>query len=314
MHMIIACAASRSPGGAAALRDLRLPNLGKLLARLQPGERLAVEPDCPDMPHERALATALGLTSAPGHTPWAALHLRGTDIDPGQSAWAWVTPCHWQIGMDHVLMQDPAALQLTQAESAGLLTAMAPFFLGDGLDLQAVDGNAGRWLAGGESFRDLETASLDRVNGHDIGPWLPPSDRARPLRRLQSEMQMLLYHHPVNDARAARGLVPVNSFWISGAGALPADVATLPTPPMVELRLRDAALAQDWPRWRSAWQAVDADACAALLQRLNAGDAVRLTLCGDEGLRSWQAAPTGLFQRISSLFGIKPASHGLLLL
>ena len=315
-HLVIACAASRLSGGAEALRGLRLRHLGKLLAGLQPDERLVVEPDCSEMPHERALAAALGLTSAPGYTPWAALHLRQSGSapgEPGEKAWAWITPCHWQIGMDHVLMQDPAALQLGDDESAALMTAMAPFFLDDGLTLQAGD-QTGRWLACGEAFRDLQTASLDRVNGNDIGPWLPRSDAARSLRRLQSEMQMLLYHHPVNDARTARGLAPVNSFWISGAGALPVDAASLPTPPTVELRLRDAALTQDWPRWRDAWQTVDAEACAALLRRHQAGEAVRLTLCGDESLRNWQTAPRSLLQRITRIFGDKPASHGLLLL
>jgi hypothetical protein len=34
------------------------------------------------------------------------------------------------------------------------------------------------------------------------------------LQRLQSEMQMLLYNHPVNNARDARRQISVNSFWL----------------------------------------------------------------------------------------------------
>jgi hypothetical protein len=47
---------------------------------------------------------------------------------------------------------------------------------------------------------------------------MPVAARAKPLRRLQNEMQMLLYTHPVNERRIARGLPAVNSFWISGTG------------------------------------------------------------------------------------------------
>ncbi|MFM1764286.1 MAG: hypothetical protein RIU71_49, partial [Pseudomonadota bacterium] len=37
---------------------------------------------------------------------------------------------------------------------------------------------------------------------------------ARTLQRLQSEMQMLLYQHPVNDLRSQHGRWAVNSFWV----------------------------------------------------------------------------------------------------
>ena len=316
-HLLIAYAASRAPGAPEALQGLRLPNLEKLLARLQPGALVAVDAESPDMPHERALAAALGLRTAPGHAPWAALQMRAGGGEPGNQAWAWITPCHWQIGMDHVLLQDPASLHLTGEEDQALRQAMAPFFLEDGLDL--LPDQPGRWLACGEVFRDLETASIDRVSGRHIGPWLPPSDAARPLRRLQSEMQMLLYQHPVNDERSARGVAPVNSFWISGAGALndagsPRNGAGALPPPTVELGLRDAALSGDWAQWRTDWQVVDARACAALLARHAAGVPVHLTLCGDENYRCWQGTPQGLLQRFTSLFGTLPASNGLLLL
>jgi len=317
-QLIIACAASREGGGAEALQGLSLPHLEQLLHRLQIGAAEAVDSASPDMPHERALARAMGLRAAPGHAPWAALALRQRGIDPGSRAWAWITPCHWQIGMDHVLLQDPADLQLRAEEAAALLAAMAPYFAEDGLQLQSDDARPGdqpvRWLACGEALRDLPTASLDRVIGCDIGPWLPHSDRVRPLRRLQSEMQMLLYNHPVNDARLAQRRVPVNAFWISGAGALDEPAGAMPAPPTVELRLKDPALQHDWPRWRATWQAVDDSTCAALLARQRAGHDVRLTLCGDETVRGWQGTPAGLLHRISSLFGTQPASKGLSLL
>ena len=102
-------------------------------------------------------------------------------------------------------------------QRAPLLAAMEPYFAEDGITLtyQAPL----RWLARGELFRTLPTASLDRVIGQTIDRWMPAGDAGRSLRRLQQEMQMLLYTLPLNDARQRGGLLPVNSFWASGSGA-----------------------------------------------------------------------------------------------
>ena len=98
-------------------------------------------------------------------------------------------------------MQDPSALALEPAESQALLEAMRPYFEADGISL--VYDRPGRWLACGEIFRGLPTASLDRVIGQAVDAWMPEAPQARALRRLQAEMQMLLYNHPVNDQRPA---------------------------------------------------------------------------------------------------------------
>src|ERR1035437_820732 len=129
-------------------------------------------------------------------------------------------------------------------ESQSLLAAMQPYFAEDGISLHF--DQAGRWLACGEVFKGLATASLERVAGRDIAHWLPSAPGAMALQRLQSKMQMLLYQHPVNDARAARGVPAVNSFWVSGTGDLPELPApsAMPAAPVVVTRLRDAALSE----------------------------------------------------------------------
>ncbi len=116
-------------------------------------------------------------------------------------------------------MAQPAALQLSEADSRALLAAMTPFFEEDGLALEWIAPLC--WRARGAVFQDLACASLDRAAGATVDDWLPRANEARTVRRLQQEMQMLLYTHPVNEEREARGLAPVNSFWVGGAGALP---------------------------------------------------------------------------------------------
>jgi hypothetical protein len=304
-HLLIPFASSRDEDCAAALALLELPRLEKLLARLAPGACDRADESSLSMPDERVLARACGLPAADGLIPWAAWQVAQSGRDPGDAAWAQVTPCHWRIGQDHVAMGHPHDLQLEARESQALLAAMQPFFEGDGIALEYDSPTL--WLARGEVFRDLPTASLGRVVGRAVDNWIPRAPEARLLRRLQQEMQMLLYTHDVNEERAQAGLAPVNSFWISGTGVLP-PAATARTPSGLDVThaLREPALRGDWHGWAAAWRQLDATECADLMRRLDAGGDVTLTLCGDAAAQSW-VRPTGpgLLHRIGSLFAGK---------
>jgi hypothetical protein len=122
------------------------------------------------------------------------------------------------------------------------------------------------------------------------------------MRRLQNEMQMLLYTHPLNDVREARRELPVNSFWLSGTGALPADYL----PGKVEIsaprKLAQAVFKEDWAAYAEAWGRLDAGEIAQLLDRQRAGETVRLTLCGEHSAQTFETSQTGFLTRISSLF------------
>jgi hypothetical protein len=91
------------------------------------------------------------------------------------------------------------------------------------------------------------------------------------VRRLQSEVQMLLYTHPLNEAREAAGLATVNSFWLSGCGrppastALPASVHCVNDPACAPAGRRHAL-------WLEAWQRVDATVLKDALAALDAGE------------------------------------------
>jgi hypothetical protein len=303
MHLLIPFAFASSEGCAQAFRQLKLPALKALLHRLTPqtpdsGDEFSLTP-----PHERALAQALGLNGDDGRLPWAALQAGSTE-----GAWAFVSPCHWQIGALHIAMHHAPLPQFSADESQALLAAMQPYFAEDGITLSYEQPQ--RWLAQGEIFRELATASLDRVAGRRVDGWMPDSAAASGLRRLQSEMQMLLYTHPISEARSQRGLLPVNSFWLHGSGALP----TMPTqpagtnPPQVATDLREPALAEDWSSWAQAWQALDAGPVAALGAELVAGRPARLTLCGERQAQSWVAQPQAFWQKIMNKIRPQPLS------
>lgn len=287
-----------------ALPQLRLPNLTALLRLLQPGQHHQGEEDSLTPLPETLRAQALGLPSGDGLVPWAALEALQLQLPPAgeDQGWAWLSPCHWQVNSDHVRMADPADSRISEAESRALMEAMRSFFAEDGIQLH--DWHDGHWLARGAVFRDLQTASLARAAGGAVDHWLPRQPQARSLRRLQNEMQMLLYTHPVNDARTAAHLLPVNSFWVSGTGSLPADFVPHAIANDAEVTaLQQAALRDDAAAWTQAWQAIDSGILSAPLQQARAGQPVELTLCAENSAQTYSLQPRSLWSRITGSRG-----------
>lgn len=330
LHLIIPFAHTGGDGEPplAPLPDAAtLPHLRQLLATATRHRLLRVPPDSLTPPHEWACAWAqgwrtgvAGLDAAPDGPPtpadnpslvlpadrslpwaaWDAAHLLPTPQTPA----AWFTPCHQEIGAHHVSLLPPQALALSDDHSRALMAALAPLALEDGIHLRWVA--ADRWLATGNVLAGAQAASLDRVAGRSIGPWLhalPPL-----LRRLQSEAQMLFYTHPAHDERASAGQAPVNAFWVSGAGAAPAapHTSSAPPPPTLVHSLRDAALAADGARWAQAWADTDRDVLHGWLAQAATGRTLHTHLCGEQGWLHITHSPTTVWQRmhlkISAIF------------
>jgi hypothetical protein len=311
MHLLIPHAASHSEGCQAARATLQLPHLQKLLSRLSPqaldaGDELSWSP-----PHERALARNLGLPVVDGQLPWAALAAsQRSELAHLPGAWAFVTLCHWQATTHEVTMRQLPMHDLSATESDDLLAAMQPFFAQDGITLHPFE--AGRWLAHGAVFDGLPSASPDRVLGRNLSPWMPSAAQAGGLIRLVSEMQMLLYTHPINEARERRGALAVNAIWFSGTGALPESYpAPASAQPITDPTLRQTALQDDWAGWASAWQELDATHLRQLLDAQRRGDAVQLTLCGERHAQSWVSRPPTLTQKFRQLFSAPPVQGTL---
>ena len=312
-HVVVPHAAWGDERLRPVLATLPLPALQALLSRLTPeapdaaADTAAEESLSP--PHERALARALGLPTADGLIPWAARAALAQGLAGHTPGWAVVTPCRWQVGMNEVQQDNPAGLIESAEESQAFMAALAPWFAEDGITLHAGP-DACAWLAHGAIFDGLPTASLARVIGRDIDTWNLGGPAARPLRRLQQEMQMLLYTHPLNDAREARGRPGINSFWLSGTGRLPDDWrGDPPAPPETLDTLSAAYLRGDGHDWIEAWKALDAQLAADLLPAVRRGDAITLTLCGERACQRWHSGGTGLLARLARrLRPVRPAA------
>jgi hypothetical protein len=79
-----------------------------------------------------------------------------------------------------------------------------------------------RWYLSSDAFGSLAGASPLRASGRNIEIWLPheahSGERSRAWMKLQNEVQMAWFEHPVNEAREARGLPAVNSIWFHAQG------------------------------------------------------------------------------------------------
>jgi len=113
---------------------------------------------------------------------------------------------------------------------------------------------------------------------------------------LQSELQMLLYPHPINETREQSGELPMNSFWLSGCGRFQASA---PNDPQVADDLRAPLLGDDWVAWAQAWRALDADELAGLFAAARSGEAVSLTLCGERSAQRFDSAPRSAWRRLA---------------
>lgn len=297
MQLLIPYAHVNGTPFAQAALSLQLPHLAQVLRALTLVETVNGSAQDLSPPHEMLLARALGLSPPSGRIPWAALERVRSGQPADSTARAWLTPAHWEIGIGHILMRDPQALDLQEAESRTLMQAMAPYFEQDGLTLTYQE--PGRWLVSGAPLADLSSASLDRVLDVDISPWMPATPA---LRRLQNEMQMLLYTHAVNDDRAARGQQPVNSFWIHGSGRYTGAAPSTPGP-LVADDLRLPALQGDWAQWASAWQRVDQGACKQLLAEHQAGRPASLVLCSERHALVFEKRPIAWSERLRRRFG-----------
>lgn len=300
MHLLISHAAPPGPQCQAALADLSLPRLAELLGLLTAQEPVAGSPATLTPLCERTRAQCLGLGGGDGLIAWAAADAEQLGLTRlhGKAGWAWVTPCHWEPQANHVAMGHPEDLDLSVQECEALRAVLQPYFASEGIQLHPLA--RGTWLAQGDMFKDLPTASLERVSGASVDAWLPRQAQARSLRKLQSEMEMLLHTHAANALRAARGAPTVNAFWVSGTGTPAAGAASSVQPVRVDESLKPLARHDNPTAWLKAWRALDAGPITELAQRAKAGQPAALTLCGERQALRWELQQQPWWNRLQN--------------
>ncbi|TAG76540.1 MAG: hypothetical protein EAZ21_16255, partial [Betaproteobacteria bacterium] len=156
------------------------------------------------------------------------------------------TPLHAALGLTDLTLLDPSQLQLNEADSRALCAACDAHMREDGLRLEYVSASEWRMV----TARDIKVLAErpDWIVGEAMRPNLPRGEDARLVERWMNELQMLLFNHPVNAARAERRLPPVNVVWLWGFDGLQSAASD-----HVDARMLHAFRAGDVAMWQRVW-------------------------------------------------------------
>ena len=164
--------------------------------------------------------------------PLAPLGALSNGLDTGLETSAdyvmFAQPVHLQLRRDSFTIA-PESLVLQQAEAEVFLALLNQHFAGQGLAFVASPHGYHRWYVQLQSTPAIQTTAADAAVGRDIRPLLPRGRDAAFWNAFLNEVQMLLFDHPLNQAREARGEPAVSGVWVYGGGVLPArPEATMP--------------------------------------------------------------------------------------
>lgn len=297
---------------AEAAEGLALPALERMLAR--GASTCSARTGLSDASLEDALC-GLFLESARGNTPVAAVSAAFDGLDAGH--WLRADPAYMRLHRTQLVMQPSTGISADEA--AQFCVSLNEHFAGQGMAFAAP--HPQRWYVRLDAQPDVCTVPLSLVSGRDVRGLLPEGEEGARWQQLFNEMQMLLFAHPLNEAREARGELPVNSLWLWGNGAAelqaPCPYASVSSDEqlaemfalaagvrfeswpgrwradasgeqlLVWTSLRSALQQGDLNAWRAALQAFETDCLQPMWQALRKGDIaqVRLDVLGESGIR-----------------------------
>ena len=157
-----------------------------------------------------------------GRSPLEAVSM-GLQLRPDDTAYRCnvVTISEDEANYDDKIMIDHSADEITTDEASELIKAMEEHF-----------GTDARHFYTGVSYRHCmiwnnTPSEYNFMRPHDIlgkciKDYLPQGEAGRPFYELMKASYDVLNHHPINEARRARGLRPANSIWLWSPGKKPA--------------------------------------------------------------------------------------------
>jgi hypothetical protein len=151
--------------------------------------------------------------------PSAAVMHTGDVGETARGFWLHLQPMHFVAGLDRLTaVVLHGASDVARAELVELEPTIAAHLRTAGMQL--VTTSHEDWLVHSERALDVRTATPESAAGGPLEEAMPQGRDAPALRRLMTELQMLLHEHPVNVARQRRGVPEINAVWFHGAGEI----------------------------------------------------------------------------------------------
>ncbi|AFI84872.1 hypothetical protein Q7A_2058 [Methylophaga nitratireducenticrescens] len=150
---------------------------------------------------------------------FSAKPLTGADLptsalrNPGQLSLC-ADPCYLHADRDRLLLF--SINDLTMEEGTLLRECIQPLL--NDFDAQLVPNDLNHWSIWLENMPDISLTALPSLIGKSVASALPGGQEQNAWLRLNNEIQMALFEHPVNQQRQSAGKLPVNSLWFWGKG------------------------------------------------------------------------------------------------
>jgi len=167
-----------------------------------------------------AILDALHLRHVADKYPSAAVMCTGATNERAAGFWVRVQPIHFIAGLDRITtVVLRGAARMSPEERSSLEPTFAEHLQSTGLELHSL-GN--EWALRSAAPLQLQTVTPEFAAANPLAEILPRGADAGALRRLMTEMQMLLHEHPVNVRREGRATPVINAVWVHGEGMLSA--------------------------------------------------------------------------------------------
>jgi hypothetical protein len=177
----------------------------------------------------------------------------------GEGCWLRADPVHLRLQREQVVLLPEVNVSL--ADARALCASLNEHFADYGLTFFAP--HPQRWYVKVDHLPDMATVPMSLAAGRNIHGNLPTGRESGRWHQLINEIQMLLFAHPLNEARETRGELPVNSVWFWGNGAVPVQsTKSYNTVSSDEVLVEMLARATGSPfsDWQAEWQSAEAGA------------------------------------------------------
>jgi len=217
LHLFIPSLFWHEPTLPEIYHELPTPSLGALLAK-------STKTKEPPQEIEPWLCNTFNVTKQQ-NWPVAPIMLYAEDnckIDTRADYWLRADPVHLRIEQNHILLADSQAFNISIKESKQLADTLNQHLAKDGIEFLLL--NHDRWYIRLSQTPNIKTFALSQITGKNINDFLPSGEDSLFWHNIFNETQMLLYEHPVNQARLARNELTINSIWLWGGGIMPESV------------------------------------------------------------------------------------------
>lgn len=214
------------PGLFISPKDWLIPELDAELAGFKRLLTYAAIKSVPVLALEQQVLTLLGYEVKQGSESAAGRLSANAKGMTSSKFYLRADPVHFRVDRDSAYLLPAKQLQLTSIQSKELAASLNEHLQQHDLRLHFLSSNV--WLLESSQAFELSTCTLDDAANKNVQVLLPKGKGAGVWNGLQTELQMLLHQHPVNQERAANGLATINSVWFWGSGV--ADTQTLDNP------------------------------------------------------------------------------------